>query len=247
MAEGQKILYLGYDVNYLDLSAHGRLLPNHLLDGSVAAGFPLGKFDNNILAFSGGVGYAGDNPFAQGNAVYGKGDLILAHDFGQDRFLVFGLDYDGNRSFAPDVPLPGVAYRAKYSDTLAYVVGFPFSSVEWRPFEPVTVTLEYSIPNTIEGQVGYRPIRPLVIYAGYHDSVQGFHVDDAPSTRRLFFQQQRVEVGVTLIPTDNIELTIAGGYAFDQRFDTGFDVRDLSGVTRVTDEPYVKLNATLRF
>jgi hypothetical protein len=247
VADDQKFLFLGYDVNDYTLASHGSLLPDRLFDGSVAIGAGLGEWDHNILAVSAGLGYAGDNPLAQRSAVYGKGDIILAHDFGQDRYLVLGIDYDDNRIIAPDLPLPGVAYQAQFSDTISYVVGFPYSYVKWNPWQPLTIKAQASFDGSIEGNIDYRLTPKLGLYGSYDDTAQGFHIDDSPYVRRLFFEQQRAEMGIDYAPWQNVSFTLAGGYAFDQRFYRGFDLDNLDIVTGVSDEPYVRVGASIRF
>ena len=249
VADGKKILYLGYDTTNLDLAAHGPLLPDHLTDTSIAAGMPIARQGDNIWAISGGVGYAGNEPFTQSSAVYGKGDLIFVHPLGDERNLVLGLDYDGNRSVLPDVPFPGIAYQAKSGDSLEYVLGFPFCSAVWLPFprHDITVTVDVTIPDEAEAQIGFQPVKQFNFFGGYYQSIDSFHIDDQPEDRRLFFQQQRFEAGVKWLPRTGVEVSLAAGYAFDQHFDSGFDDRNLNGITRVSDEPYLKLNATLRF
>ena len=248
VAEGQKLFYVGYDVNYLDLSSHGHLLPDRLLDTSVAAGFPIAQFSgNNILAFSGGVGYAGDNPFAQRTGAYGKGDLLLIHEFEPGRELAIGIDYDGNRTADPDIPIPGFGYRAPWNSKIDYVIGFPYDSIEWRPWKLLTLSADYEFPEGATGTISIRPIAHTRVFLTYRQEQDGFHVDDDPYDRRLFFLQQRAELGVEMIPLNGLELTVAAGYAFDQRFYSGFDLSNLDIVTAVSDVPYVRCNVTFRF
>jgi hypothetical protein len=248
VAEGQKLFYVGYSVNYLDLSSHGPLLPDRLLDSSVAVGFPLAQFSgNNILAFSGGVGYAGDNPFAQRTGSYGKGDLLFVHEFEPGRELAFGLDYDGNRTADPDIPIPGFGYRASLNPNINYVVGFPYDSVEWRPWKFLTLSADYEFPQGVSATVSVRPIRKTRVFLTYRQEQDGFHIDDEPYDRRLFFLQQRAELGAEFIPVKDVELIVAAGYAFDQRFYSGFDLSNLDIVTAVSDVPYVRCNVTMWF
>lgn len=246
---GQKIFYTGYSVNYLDLSSHGPLLPDRLLDTSVAAGFPIADLSGNVLAFSGGVGYAGDNPLAQRTGAYGKGDLLLVHDFGDNRRLGIGLDYDGNRVEDPDFPIPGFGYQATYGNDLLYVVGFPYSSLQWRPrrWKMLTLSADYAFPSEFDAAVRLRLIPHVELFAKYKQDQDGFHIDDQPYDRRLFFEQQKAELGVDFTAADHVILTLAGGYAFDQRFYRGYDLSNLDIVTAVSDVPYARINLTVSF
>ena len=249
LAGGQNAIYAGYSVNYLDLSSHGPLLPDRLLDTSVAAGLPLAQFSGNVLAFSGGVGYAGDNPFAQRTGAYGKGDLLLVHNFNDTSRLGIGLDYDGNRVALPDVPIPGFGYQATYGTDLLYVVGVPYSSVRWRPRQlpALTLSAQYSFPYELLGELRYKLIPHVELFARYRQDQDGFHVDDTPYDRRLFFEQQKTEFGVDFTVADNFILSVGGGYAFDQRFYTGFDLSNTDIVTAVSDVPFARVNLTVSF
>ena len=40
------------------------------------------------------------------------------------------MDYNGNRSYKPDVPFPGVAYLTRVRDDLSLTVGVPVTGIE---------------------------------------------------------------------------------------------------------------------
>ena len=52
---------------------------------------------------------------------------------------------------------------------------------------------------------------------------------------------RRVEAGVRFIFDPWIDASLGIGYAFDQSFSTGFDVRNLTTFSRISDEPYLSL------
>src|SRR5688572_2462473 len=102
---------LGYAAKYLDLDTTIPGLPDRLVDMSVGGATPVGKvFDDWVVGVSAGVGYAGDSFFGDGNGYYGKATVGLFKQLGEKESIAFGIDYDGNRTFKPDVPLPGFAY-----------------------------------------------------------------------------------------------------------------------------------------
>jgi hypothetical protein len=68
--------------------------------------------------------------------------------------------------------------------------------------------------------------------------VIAFHVEDQGSDR-LVYELERVN-GVRSI-TKCFDASIGVGYAFDQRFSHGYDVRDLSRISRLEDVPFLDL------
>jgi hypothetical protein len=63
----------------------------------------------------------------------------------------------------------------------------------------------------------------------------------------LLFQQRRAEGGVIWRPNDEIALTVAAGYAFDQEFNIGWDTRNQDRVAKPSDEPYLRVGFEVRF
>ena len=58
--------------------------------------------------------------------------------------------------------------------------------------------------------------------------------------RRLFYSARRVFTGIRWV-TRLADISLGGGYSFDQEFSTGFDLRDTHTVTKVDDTPFVML------
>jgi len=141
----------------------------------------------------------------------------------------------------------GFAYRVQEREDLIYVVGLPLSSVTWKPNDQFELEVTYSIPDTFEARASYEIVKNWKAYAALENVDESFHLDDAPEDRQLFFKQRRVEAGVQFQPTESIQFQLGVGYAFSQEFTTGWDVRDDDLVRKVSDEPYVRLAAEIRF
>ena len=95
------------------------------VDDEEGADCPVGKAGDWIFAVGVAAGYAGASPFSEGNAWYGKATAVALRQFSESDALVLVLDYDGNRTLLPDVPLPGIAYTHRVSPSLFYVIGAP--------------------------------------------------------------------------------------------------------------------------
>ena len=239
---------IGYDVTYLDLDTSFEGLPERLVDQSVAVGFPIAQIDDWIFGASLGVGYAGDGGYGDGDAWYGLASVAAFRQLDDKTGLAFVLDYDGNRTFLPDVPLPGFAYIKQVQDRLRMTVGVPVSSIEWTPSDRLTVELSYYIPEDVRVDIGYEIVDDIVIFGRARQQRDGFYFDGLPENHdRILFEQRRAEAGIRYEPWQGFNFDIALGYAWSTEFSEGFDSRESNEIADVSDEPYLRAGLELRF
>jgi hypothetical protein len=245
---------VGYDFTYFNVDTDVPGIPRQLFDQSIGFATPIGIYENWIFGVSLGVGYAGPTPFGDGDAWYGLASIAVFKKFDQKSALAIGIDYNGNRTYAPDIPLPGFAYIAQLSPELELTVGVPVTAVNWQPMERVRVQLSWELVDNIESRIGYEFLKGVEVYGALGRRSDGFFIDGLSSgNERLLFEQRRAEVGLTWRTKDSgvgeqdIEFTAAIGYAWSGEFSTGFDQRDSDLVADVSDEPYLRLGLQLRF
>ena len=232
---------LGYDVFWLDINSRDPRLPRHLMDSSIAFATPIASVGNWFVAASGGVGYAGSAPYAQSDAYYGRFTAFVGRQFDKNTSLIFGLDYNGNRTEFPDVPIPGFAYVTQLHSTLKAEIGFPYTTIWWNPTDALTVEADYSFPSTMTAEVSYKLTGHLGLFANYAFRDQAFHVDGLPADNRLIFKQQRVETGLRYDLNEHVSLLAGVGYAFGTHFEVGFDERGAGTLLKGSDEGYLRL------
>lgn len=238
---------VGYDLFYLDFLTSDPAVPPRLVDQSLAVGFHLGRIDDWNVDLIAGLGYAGNNPFADADALYGKANLGFSYTLHQQAQLRLSLDYNGNRSIFPDVPLPGIAYTISIDSTCLLTVGAPFNSVQWKPADRWVLYFQYVLIHNFEARVEFELAKEWSVFAAVRSLYQGFTRDGDQEHRRLFFQQRVVEAGLHWRPVPSIQLLAAGGYAFDQQLERGFDSRNTHEVVQISDEPYFRGSVTLEF
>jgi hypothetical protein len=240
----------GYDVFGMGIDSDNPVLPERLVDASVAAGIGLPNLGGFLGGMTIGLGYAGDTPFGDGAAWYGKATIAFAKKLGPDSDIGIGLDYDGNRTIYPDIPLPGFAYRRRVHQTAIVVLGVPVTSIEWKPDDRLSLEFRYLLVDTFEARLGYRLAGNLNVFGSFERRREAFELDElqgGDSHDRLLFVQRRVELGLRWEPREDVSLLAAGGYAFGQEFSTGFDFRDTDEVAEPSDEPYVRVGFEARF
>ena len=240
---------LGFDALQLHLDTEDPALPERLGDHAVAAAWGWNLDERWRLGVVGGVGYAGTRPFAEADSLYLMGDIVLTRDLDDGSALMLSLNYHGNRSLLPDVPLPGISYsRRSGIDGLRYTVGFPYSSVVYQPDDRWMFRLGYTLPFNFQARAEYQVADTLTAFGLFDTFTRGFWLEDDPgNNERIFFTQRRLEGGLRYEAHTGVELTAAAGYAFGQEFTAGWDARDTDDVREIDPAPYVRLGVALAF
>jgi hypothetical protein len=236
----------GWDVLHIDTDTADPRVPSSLTESSVALGlgFPVGGW---ILGFTAGVGFAGDGAFT-GRGWYGLGSVSGTRRLGERDFLQLGVDFDGNRPVFPDTPLPVVVWTRAWSGKLRTSVGFPFLGISWEPVDWFAFEFR-GIPGIFQsGSLTFHVHEKLDIFLRYRSANFRFFLDSFPDdNRRLFYSEQRAELGITATPVKNLAVTLLAGWAFEREFSTGFDVRDTARLVELGKTPFFGLKVAYRF
>ena len=260
----------GYNLTLLNVQTNDPRLPNALLTDT-SLGFGIGIFQGGegdgllkdvIAGLTVGVGYAGVGAFDDNDAWYYQATLVAGRTFPNGDQFGIVLDYDGNRTILPDVPLPGFQYRHTTKDPffgkkLILGGGFPFSSLEWALTDRLTLTAKGTFPFDLTARADYKILKDTGLFVEYANRREAFHWDQfAKGSDRLFFTERRAEVGIRYTFNDKLEeagvdpgltFVLAGGWVFDQKFERGFDSRDTDTLAKLSDEPYVRVGLELRY
>jgi len=241
-------LTFGYAMDAIDFHTSDPRLPGEFVNHSFALGATLGTMDNWSLGVVAGIGYNGNSPYGDAQAWYAKGDIILTKQVDDVSAWHFMLNYNGNRSIFPDIPLPAIAYARRANDELSYVVGIPYSNIKWSPFDRFTLELGYVIPFTLNVLAEYEVIDDWKLFAGFRNRLLAYRLtNDDQDHRRVFFQQRRVEAGIAWEPCSYLAIRLAGGYAFDQEISRGWDGRNDTTLDKLSSEPYFGVTVNLNF
>jgi hypothetical protein len=219
--------------------------PDHLDEITLAGGFHLGDPQRADIGFVLGAGYSSNNPFADTNGIFGIGHITCRRRLNERDALILSIDYNGNSSFLPDVPLPGLAFEHR-DKPFSVGLGFPDSWIEWNLTKELTFDCRYSVPFSAEATLEYHFTPNFSVLGGAANFFNGFAQDEEPVTNQLFYQMSRIEAGIryrnpSVWKGFYVDISLLAGYAFNQRFSHGFDVRDLDTFTSISDEPYIGL------
>jgi hypothetical protein len=238
---------IGWDLTWYNLRSDTPVLDQDLVDTSIAIGLDVGEHSGWRGGLTVGMGYGGNAPFGESSAYYAKATLVLGKQLDKQTDLGFVLDYDGNRTVFPDVPIPGIAYRHEYDPKLNYTIGVPLSSVTWKPDKPILVEITWEMVDRVDARVEYELSPAWIVFGNFERRQEAFSVDNVGENDRLLFQGRRVEAGVRWRPWEHTSFLLAGGYAFNQEFSVGFDQRKSDKVADISDEPYVRLGFERRW
>jgi hypothetical protein len=243
---------MGYDLTYMSTDLENSDFPDQLTDQSVSFGMVGIKVGEWQMGWQAGLGYAGDSPFSDGDAYYGLGTVSFTRVYntepGRFEALTLLVDYDGNRTIFPDVPLPGFVYTREFGEQFTMNLGFPFLSLEYKPVEKLTLKILYAIPDYFELRADYALTERVGFFAALDSRSEAFHSNTLDNNLdRIMYQQRRAEAGVGLEVCKGAKIELAGGYAFGQEFTQGFDRRDDDEIFEPTDELYVRAGLEVKW
>ncbi len=240
---------VGFAVSTLTVDTDGDVLPKSFTDLQLGVGTGIAEFDGWVAGVVLGFGWAGANEFGDGSAYYGAATVMFGRQLDENTSLGIAIDYNGNRSFMPDVPLPGIVWTRKLPENdLEVSLGFPFAYGRWRPTEKLLLELNFTFPDFVGARASYDLIEGVGLFASLTRRTEAWHSEDlANDVDRIFFEQTSAEIGARISLDDQFVLIIGGGYAFGQEFSTGFDTRDTDKILKLDDGPFVRLEGQISF
>jgi hypothetical protein len=244
-------LAIGYRWTTMNFDTNSDVIPEHLDDVGLAFGFHVGQIADGDVAVVLGMGYTGDNPFDNETGIYGSGHMTWQHAINKTDSLALSVDYQGDQTFLPDVPLPGFQYIHR-DETLSFGFGYPRSWAHWVILDSLELDANYAVPYTGDVTLTYRFTKTFSVFGQYANSFEGFVASEQDATNRIFLNMSRAEVGIRYCDPNFmqkffLDASLALGYAFEQNFSSGFDVRDNNKFSSISDEPYIGLLLVGRF
>ena len=243
------------DTSYKRLGTSARLpdthrrLPDELwnveLDGAYRH-----KFDNDWIGALGvTVGSPSDKPFdsLRGETVL-RVVIMLRIPYRERDAWILSLYYGSDTEFLGGIPVPGLAYNWVPSDHFNAVIGAPFSSVEYKPIDPLTLEAQYFPVRRLRARATYQLFRPVRLFTGFDiDNDYYFLADRQFRSERLWYYEKRAQAGARF-DLRHVGFQVRGGYAFDRYYFTGNDYHDrLHDRISVDPGPFVTAGMSVRF
>jgi len=180
------------------------------------------KLDNDWIA--GGnvtVGSASDKPFSSTDELFVRAMGFLRVPQGERNAWIFSLLYASDSEFLGGIPIPGIAYQYSPSESLRVVIGVPFSSVEYRPFEKLTLEASYFPLRKVRARATYEVFRPLRVWAGFDWANEShFRADRTEKDDKLYYYEKRLAGGIRF-DLRHAGVEVYGGRTFDRFYFEG--------------------------
>ncbi|MBI2203937.1 MAG: hypothetical protein HYU41_08815 [Candidatus Rokubacteria bacterium] len=202
--------------------------PNELYDVRGGLGYRH-KFENDwILGGSFTFGSASDEPFHSEDELVLRAAGLLRVPRGERDAWIFTLIYASDEQILGmrHVPFPGVAYLWKPSDQLTAVIGVPFTSLEYKPTEKLTLEATYVPVRTFHAKAMYAVFRPLRVFLGFdsdHDAY--YRAARGDKDDQLFYYEKRGTVGMRF-DLRHVGIELTGSYVWDRFYFEGESFSD---------------------
>lgn len=207
------------------------------------------KFDNGwIGGLNVTVGSSTNRPFHSIDEVTARATAFLRVPQGERNAWIFTLNYSNYSEYFAGLPVPGIDFLYSPNDKFTLVFGFPFTSLEWKPFEKLTVQVNYVPVRTVIAKVTYEIFQPLRVWAGFDwDDDWYLRANRTDNGDRLFYYEKRITGGVRF-DLRHVGFEVSGGYAFDRFY---FEANDYSDRNEnridIHSGPFVIGKINLRF
>lgn len=161
------------------------------------------------------VGSPSDEPFSSWSVVAYRAGVDMSFPAGGHGRWVLSLMSMNRSALVDHVPLPGAAYLYR-SEKLNAAVGFPFTSVQWRPGR---WTLSGLIGlRALEGEVAHGERRTFEGFARFSATGQPYLLANRPdSSNRLFVDERRLAGGLRFPLPLSLSAELQSGYVFERR------------------------------
>jgi hypothetical protein len=239
-------VYFGYRILSVGIDSSINALPTGMNDFSIVGAWRVGDLNEDMsLSVMAGAGQANDNHFDNNHAYYAIGAATFTNKIDATSRIHWGIGFEGNRNLFPDVPLPYVAYETEINDQLTLLVGTPRSKIVWKPHERWTLEAKYFFPVDAGASVTFDISEQWKLFGLYDQTFSGAFLNDQGDTR-IFYQLRRAQAGVRFIKGDFLDVSGGLGWAFDQDYRTGFDIRNTGSIATPSDNVlfFIRLQGT---
>lgn len=217
-----RLRYQEYETQAV-LPDSGQRFPRELWDARAGLSYRH-KFDNDwILGGNITFGSASDKPFHSEDELILRVSGLLRVPSGERNAWLFSLTYASDIEIfgLRHVPLPGIAYLWVPSDKWKIVIGVPFTSIEYKPIEQVSLSASYFPARTFRVRAMWAIFRPLRVFLGFDADHDTYYLADRGDKDDQFFQyEKRVTAGMRF-DLRHVGIELTGGYIFDRFYFEG--------------------------
>jgi hypothetical protein len=196
--------------------------------------------DGWTLSATAGMGTANDGSFRNTDALYATAAVVASQAPGAPARWHLGLSYNGNGALLPAAPVPVIECELTPDPAIRLQLGIPRTELVARPADGLAATLRWDYPTNALARLEQDLGLGWSLFAEGSRRVDGFHMRESESTR-MFYELNAAEAGVRWV-TSWADVSLSAGYAFEQSFFTGYDLRNRDEVGSPVYRPFVALS-----
>jgi hypothetical protein len=222
LAMSARLRYQDYDTG-ARLPDSGQRLPDELYDARAGLSYRHKFMNDWILGGSLTVGSASDKPFHSEDELVIRAAGLLRVPSGPRNAWLYSLTYASDVEIfgLRNIPVPGIAYYWAPSERFTAVIGVPFTSVQYKPFETVTLEASYFPTRTVRARAMWAIFRPLRVFLEFDaDHISYYLADRGDKNDQLFYYEKRVTGGIRF-DLRHVGIEVTGGYVFDRFYFEG--------------------------
>ena len=224
-------------------------LPGDLWELRFGADYRTRLSNQWMWGISASFGSASDKPFESTDVLDGSAAGFLRIPHRERNAWLFFLYFATNREFLNLIPLPGFGYWYEPNDQFQAVIGIPFLSVTYRPFDGLRLHANYFPARNVHAAVSYQIVPACSVFGEFNwRNERYFRADRTNDDDRLFYYEKNVNGGIRLNFLKHLSLELSGGWAFDRFYFEGedYDDRDDNRID-VESGPFGKAMVSVRF
>ncbi|MET0849932.1 MAG: hypothetical protein ABW020_02285 [Candidatus Rokuibacteriota bacterium] len=191
-----------------------------------------------------------DRPFDSWEELMYRVTLFLRVPHRERNAFFFLLTYANHQELVSDVnvPIPGIGYLYSPSDRLNILIGMPFTSIQWKPIDTLSLDFSYVMLREIHARATYQVFRPLRVYVGFDwDNFSYLRAGRGDEQDRFFYYEKRAYAGVRF-DLRYVGFEVRGGWAFDRFYFEGEGYGDRTeNRVIIGDGPFVMGRVAVRF
>ena len=165
------------------------------------------------------AGSASNELFQSGYEITVHADAYVKIPVKEKAAWFFYVDYNNNRDYLRNWPIPGAGYWCNLSENLDILIGLPAAYIDIKPTKNTDLSLLYIAITNIHAKASYDIVKSLELYAAFDWNNQIFaRADREMHKDRLCYYEKALTAGLHWQFMKYAGVTVAGGYAFDRYF-----------------------------
>lgn len=193
-------------------------IPDKLSEEKIGYQFSSKKDEDKYYGLNLLIGSSSDKPFHDWSVTEVNLTPYYYFDKNPNESWVLLLNYSNQRSFLPNIPLPGFIYIYNTHRRLSLYAGIPVFGAIYKATDNILLNYISVLPWMHQFKMTYLRFAPFQIYSEYKVASEVFKsVNYVENEDRIILQDQKVTIGLKTPLTKEMSLDVYSGVSFDRK------------------------------